>query len=518
MNSSKSLLTPLLLLCTSWAFTACDSVTAINLGTPTPNPTASATPTTTPVVASFTFSPASGTVGSLVTLTSTNGADLSTTTAVSIGGVSSTPISVSPSTVVAIVMPGAATGPVAVTTSSTTFNSTSNFTLTTAGVIANQQGGKNVASDATTAPRLSVSSAVSADGNTAIFGGYADNSHVGAAWVFTRTSGVWSQQGSKLTGAGSGTNSYFGMSVGISGDGNTAVVGGYYDTSGTGAAWFFSRTNGVWSAQGGKIVPSDILGVSGHAEFGSGAAMSLDGNTAIIGGFYDNTGVGAAWIYKQTAGVWSESAKLIASDSTGAASIGYAVGLSADNTTAYMSGYNDNSGIGAMWVFTYANGAWTQQGSKIVPSDMTGNAHLGQGGGISLDGNTLVSGGPADNSSIGATWVFTRSAGVWSQQGTKLIGSGAVGAAYQGRQSAISGDGNTIITGGYMDNSNIGATWVFTRSGTTWTQQGTKLVGTGSVGSPVEGLSVCLSKDGQTAIVGGDSDNANNGAFWVFTP
>jgi hypothetical protein len=74
--------------------------------------------------------------------------------------------------------------------------------------------------------------------------------------------------------------------------------------------------------------------------------------------------------------------------------------------------------------------------------------------------------------------------GVWTQQGPKLVGTGAAGNANQGWSVAISGDGNTAIVGGRSDNSNAGAAWVYTRSnGGIWTQQGSKLVGTGAVGN-----------------------------------
>ena len=68
---------------------------------------------------------------------------------------------------------------------------------------------------------------------------------------------------------------------------------------------------------------------------------------------------------------------------------------------------------------------------------------------------------------------------MWTQQGNKLVGTGAVGQAVQGSVS-LSADGNTAIMGGSGDNSNAGAAWVFTRSGSVWTQRGTKLVGTGA--------------------------------------
>jgi hypothetical protein len=127
----------------------------------------------------------------------------------------------------------------------------------------------------------------------------------------------------------------------------------------------------------------------------------------------------------------------------------------------------------------------------------------------------------SDNNGVGAAWVFTRSGGVWSQQGSKLVGTGAVGAAWQGYSVALSADGNTAIVGGIEDNfvstNWAGAAWVFTRSGGVWSQQGSKLVGTGAVGQAQQGFSVALSADGTTAIVGGPWDNSLVGAAWVFT-
>jgi hypothetical protein len=67
----------------------------------------------------------------------------------------------------------------------------------------------------------------------------------------------------------------------------------------------------------------------------------------------------------------------------------------------------------------------------------------GQGVSVALsgDGNRAVVGGEGNDGSAGAAWVFTRSAGVWSQHGPKLVGTGAVGNAYQGSSVALSADG-----------------------------------------------------------------------------
>ena len=59
-----------------------------------------------------------------------------------------------------------------------------------------------------------------------------------------------------------------------------------------------------------------------------------------------------------------------------------------------------------------------------------------------------IMGGRDDHSSTGAAWVFTRNnADVWSQQGSKLVGTDVVGKAGQGMSAALSSDGNTAIVG-----------------------------------------------------------------------
>jgi hypothetical protein len=329
------------------------------------------------------------------------------------------------------------------------------------------------------------------------------------------------QQGSKLVGTGIvGTYADQGFSVALSADGNTALVGGWYDNSNVGAAWVFVRSGGVWTQQA-KLVASGAVGASDQ---GYSVALSSDGNTALVGGYGDNTFVGAAWVFTRSGTTWSQQgSKLVGTGATGAAEQGRSVALSGDGNTALIGGPADNSGAGAAWVFVRSNGAWSQQGSKIVAGDAIGSAEQGRGTALSYDGNTALIGGADDNSGVGATWAFVRSGGTWSEQ-AKLVGTGAAGAGSQGLSVALSGDGDTALIGGPFDNSDAGAAWVFTRSGTSWSQQGSKLVGSGMSGSiATQGWSVALSEDGDTAAIGGPDDGYNNQAFagpgagWVFT-
>ncbi|MFI5167767.1 MAG: PKD domain-containing protein, partial [Thermoanaerobaculales bacterium] len=235
-----------------------------------------------------------------------------------------------------------------------------------------------------------------------------------------------------------------------------------------------------FAQQGGKLAGS---GATGNAWQGSAVAVSADGSTALVGGYLDNGAAGATWVFTRSGGAWAQQGdKLVGTGATGSAQQGWAVAISGDGNTALIGGPADNSGAGAAWVFTRSGGAWSQQGNKLVGSGAGGNAGQGRSVAISSDGNTAVVGGPGDNNSnfvgAGAIWVFTRTGGTWKQQGNKVVTTTATGPASLGWSVAISGDATTMIAGGPHDNGRTGAVWVFTQAGGKWTQQGNKLVGT----------------------------------------
>ncbi len=377
-----------------------------------------------------------------------------------------------------------------------------------------QNGNKLIGTGSVGASQQGIHVAVSGDGNTALVGGWGDNGNMGAAWIYVRSGNQWIQQGSKLTGTGAIGAAQFGFSVALSFDGNTALIGGVGDNGGMGATWVFSRSDSVWSQQGSKLMG---LGMVGAGNQGFSVALSADGNTAFIGAPYDNFNVGAGWFFTRTAGVWTQQgSKVVGSNILGGdAYVGVDVALSADGNTAILGGNVDDDGVGATWVFTRSAGVWTQQGPKLVGSDHVGLSEQGNGIALSADGNTAVIGGWHDDGQKGAAWIFVRSGGVWSQQGSKLVGAGAVGVPRLGIDASISSDGNVIVVGAHLDNGGEGAAWVFKREGNTWSQLGDKLVGTGAI-SAQQGSGVWISADARTIIVGGYFDNSGVGAAWVF--
>jgi hypothetical protein len=344
--------------------------------------------------------------------------------------------------------------------------------------------------------------ALSGDGQTALVGAPYDNDGVGAVWVFTRSAGGWTQQGPKLTGGGEIGSGHFGFDVALSSDGSTALVGGAQD-NGVGAAWVFKRTGGVWAQQGSKLTGG---GEIGHGQFGNSVALSADGNTAMVGGAGDNNSLGAAWVFVRSGTTWAQQGpKLTPSGGVNLNEFGFELALSGDGDTALVGTPYDNDDTGAAWVFTRSSGVWTQQGAKLTASDETQYGDFGWSVALSGNGSTALVGGPYDGSS-GAVWTFVRSGATWSQSGAKLTAADATEFAAFGWSVALSYDGRTALVGGPSDDP-LGAAWTFTRPGATWSQPGPKTRGSSAGDFGLFGWYVALSSDGQTGLVGDPVDN-----------
>jgi hypothetical protein len=425
-----------------------------------------------------------------------------------------------------------------------------------------QQGSKLVGTSYTSTPQQGFS--LSLYENTLVSGGFFDNSGQGAVWIFTRNgpSGTkWTQQCPKLLGYDA-SSSYFGRSVAMYK--NTIVIGGSNDTSGLGAAWIYDnfttglvKYNLAGAVQGlvplQNFVPKNTLcdannniycagnltnllssqnvstpvqvgsklvgsGGSGSEEQGWSVSISGDGLTAIVGGPNDNGQNGAAWIFKNVSGIWTQQAKLIGSGGSGTMLQGQSVSINTDGTVVAIGGPNNNSQAGGTWIFQYTGGSWSQVG--VGPLVGTGviatNAQQGASVALSSDGQTVAIGGPFDNGNVGAIWIFKNISGTWTQQ-AKVVPSDAVGGNTQfGNASSISSNGTVVAVGGASDSGTTGATWVVALTNGSWSQIGTKLVGSGASGGANQGFSVSISSDGLTMVTGGPQDAVGNGAVWFF--
>ena len=332
----------------------------------------------------------------------------------------------------------------------------------------------------------------------------------GAAYVFVRSGGVWSQQAylkPPVVGSSrAGTGYEFGWSVAISGD--TVAVGAYDEPSsstginsspnelapGAGAAYVFARSGGVWTQQA-YLKPAAVGTSQANDHFG--AAIAVNGDTVVVGAFQEDSsstginstpneaagGAGAAYVYVRNGAVWSQQAYLkpaaVGPQGQAGHLFGTSVAVSGDtvavganhessSTLGIDSTPNEGAGSsGAVYVFTRNAGAWSQQ-AYVKPSAI-GTTQVGDnfGNSVALSGDTLVVGADGEDSSTtginstpnelasnaGAAYVFTRSAGVWSQQA--YLKPAAVGSSQAGDQFgwsvAVSGD--TVVVGAYLEDS-----------------------------------------------------------------
>ena len=341
------------------------------------------------------------------------------------------------------------------------------------------------ASNTETGDQFGYSVALAADGNTlavgatyesssatGINGNQADNSALasGAVYVFIRSGSTWSQQ-AYVKASNTETGDMFGYRLALAADGNTLVVGAAYESSsatgingnqadnsagGSGAVYVFTRSGTTWNQQAYvKASNTDALDLFGHS-----VALAADGNTLAVGAFFEQSG-----------------------------------------STGINGNQSDNSAIesGAVYVFTRSGTTWGQQ-AYVKGSNTEFGDHFGYSVALAADGNTLAVGATYESSSAtgvgsnqidnsanasGAVYVFTRSGTTWNQQ-AYVKASNTDAGDYFGCSVAITADGNTLAVGAYQERSNAtginssqvdnsahvsGAVYVFTRSGTTWSQQ-----------------------------------------------
>jgi len=321
----------------------------------------------------------------------------------------------------------------------------------------------------------------------------------------------------KLVAADGSNNNFFGWSAATSGD--TAVIGAYRqlnENGRSGAAYVFDRnTAGAVCLKTGTQDPwceqAKLVALDEENGDRFGYRVAISGDTIIVSARRDDTAggqdAGSAYVFTRSTDVWTQQAKLVASD--GAAFDTFGGGLAFAGDTALIGAPGDDNGEGSVYVFTGSGAAWSQQ-AKLTPDDPQANQFFG--GAISISGDTALFGASYDNemaNSAGAAYVFTRSAGDWTQQ-AKLTASDSVEWDRIGVHVALSAD--TAILGANYANK----AYVFVRDGVTWEEQA-KLTASDGAADDFFG-SVALS--GDTAVIGADADDDwafDSGSAYVFT-
>ncbi|WP_437804351.1 DNRLRE domain-containing protein [Sorangium sp. So ce693] len=327
--------------------------------------------------------------------------------------------------------------------------------------------------------------AIAMSGDTAIVGAPGS-----AAYVFVKSGGAWTQQARLVPGDGPAGDG-FGTSVAISAD--TAVVGAPWGTGGAGAAYVFVRSGGVWSEQaklvasGGASNPAGgAVAVDGDravlsAETSvyvfarSGGAWSeevelvapaganawstppvaIEGGTVVVGSpgdswWWEGDGAGAAFVFE--ASDWGDARRLAAHPPDTFDRFGSSVAISGGRIVVGAPGADSppmpwyRLGRGMAYVFDRGASGWNQEARLIANDGRTGD---GLGGAVAVSGNAAIAGAILadrfDQPDAGAAYVFVPTGGEWVEgPQAKLAGSGPTGSAF-GKTVAMSG--SSVIVG-----------------------------------------------------------------------
>jgi len=360
--------------------------------------------------------------------------------------------------------------------------------------------------------------AVAISGDTVIVGAWKEDTtaaDAGAAYIFTKTGTTWTQQ-QKIQASDAQAGDQFGISVSI--DGETVVVGAYAEDTGgadAGSAYVFTRSGTTWTQQQ-KIQASDLQ-VSDYF----GWSVSISGDTVVVAANLEDAGgtdAGAAYIFTRSGTTWTEQAKIQASDAQATDYFGYSVAISGD--TVIVGAWKESPGAaaaGSAYIFTRSGTTWTQQ-AKILASDLERNDSFGDS--VAIDVDTVVVGARYEDTgdtSAGAAYIFTRSGTTWTEQ-SKIQASDAEAQDQFGMTVGIYGD--TVVVGAHQEDTGAaaaGSAYIFTRSGTTWTQQ-TKIQASDAQIASYFGNSVGIY--GDTIVVGAhreDTGGNDAGAAYIFT-
>ena len=374
---------------------------------------------------------------------------------------------------------------------------------------------------------------MSSGGAYAIIGAYYEESNAddaGAAYIFSRSGSTWSQQ-AKIQHSDPQADDWFGRSVSISSDGSYAIVGAEREDTGAsnaGAAYIFVRSGTSWSQQA-KIQASDAS-TTANAQFGYSVSISGDGSYAIVGSHRWNgsTWAGAAYIYVRSGTSWTQQQQIQASDAASSDLYGTAVSMNSDGTYVAVGspgddGTSGDGNRGAVYVYTRSGTTWSQQ-AKIQHSDSVYNDAFGSSVSINSDATYIAAGASTHTGfDYGAGYIFTRSGSTWSQQ-AKIQSSDVQSNDNFGSGISISSDGSHAIVGAWGDDTaagadQAGAAYIFSRDGTSWTQ--TRKIQASDIQPGDEfGRSVSMSGNGIYVIAGASHEdtggNPNSGAAYIY--
>ena len=315
---------------------------------------------------------------------------------------------------------------------------------------------------------------------------------------------------------------FFGWSVAISADGDTAAVGARGAANGEGRIYIFEKPAGGWATTTGYTAVLSVSDSAYHLLEGA-VAISADGSTVVGGAVWEE----ALFVFVRSPGGWTnatETAKLRASDDPPASGylMGYSVDISDDGSTVVSGTHMAAGSSGAAYVWVRPAGGWTSstETAKLTPNQIFG--HFGKAVAISGDGNTVLVGAPFEACGVGAAYPFARPAAGWvsATASTKLLASDPLADVRYGISVALDAGGSTAVVGANGDGVEplLGKAYVFVRPGAAWANatETARLTASDGAAGDMFGNSVALTADGGALLVGAPRRNQPTGAAYFF--
>ena len=325
---------------------------------------------------------------------------------------------------------------------------------------------------------------INSDSSLICWGAPLDNGGIGAVYIKDATTTI------KIVPFNNIGNSNFGNSVSIYN--TTLVVGGYLDNN-IGAVWIYTYNAPNW-VYVAKLIPTGYINTPNF-----GKSVKINGNYLIVGGNSDNTNIGKIWIYTFTTS-WINIYISNISNNIGTSQIGCSVDISSDGNIAVAGGYNDNNGIGAIWIFTYLSGNYTY--SKIIPTNNNGNSNFGFS--TSLNNSYIAIGGPTDTAHNGAVWIYYYDGSNWVYTNKLFVSDALNGNA--GYNVLLNSNANMLSYSDPNYNSNVGIIRNFTRTGTVWSN----IISTTAYTNTNNGFAKSIAFNDLNLISGNYNDSFNN--------
>jgi uncharacterized repeat protein (TIGR02543 family) len=359
--------------------------------------------------------------------------------------------------------------------------------------------------------------AVSGDGSTLVVG--AMNKQVGlnpgqgAAYVFTKVGGAWTQA-QKLTASNGAANDSFGWSVAVSYSGGRIFVGapGVGGAPGRGAIYAYDKSGSAWTEEAAPPVASD----NGSGDnFGYSLSTSSTGTTLVVGAPYKtysgHSMQGAAYVFTSSGASWTQQQKLV--DAGGSASDFFGASVAVDvNANDVLIGAPTLNGKGSVYAYYTP---FSGLPSKLLGSDSASGDAFGFSVAISSDVSFVVVGAPNVSSGKGKAYVYSQTS--WGHEDKITASDGAAGDNFGNRVAAFGTYlSPAVVVGGYKhtgSSSLQGETYVYTS--TAWNEA--KLAASDAAANDFFGFSVASSSDGTTLLLGAYNKNTAQGVAYVFT-